>query len=184
MGAKRWGDAAERVATENGILVKTHQEYTITDDADLEEIDTDLLMQGSIVYNITEGKLAVWDGESSWVDTNGEEHGGDSMGKVKLIEIGEEQGGHLVFAKGYDEDGYAIPYTFEEMLELYNQGVSLMGTYYSGSSPVVNIDVDAGSSLYFFANVCWIETVDDNPVLHIDNDGVGLDENGYWWEQG
>ena len=67
MGVKRWGDAAERVETENGILIKTHQEYTITDVADLEEIDTDLLMQGSIVYDISTGKMSVWDGEN-WVE--------------------------------------------------------------------------------------------------------------------
>lgn len=67
MGAKRWGDAAERVETEDGILIKTHQEYTITDADDLEEIDTDLLMQGSIVYDISTGKMHVWDGEN-WVE--------------------------------------------------------------------------------------------------------------------
>lgn len=67
MGAKRWGDAAERVETEDGILVKTHQEYTVTDDADLEEIDTDLLMQGSIAFDISTGKMHVWDG-TQWVE--------------------------------------------------------------------------------------------------------------------
>lgn len=67
MGAKRWGDAVERVETEDGILVKTHQEYTITDDVDLAEIGTDLLMQGSIVYDISTGKMSVWDGEN-WVE--------------------------------------------------------------------------------------------------------------------
>lgn len=75
MGAVKW-NGAERTETDDGIIIKTHREFTGTSWDDLMEIPTDTCLQGSAFYNITVGKAAFWDGSENWVETDGTEHSG------------------------------------------------------------------------------------------------------------
>lgn len=75
MGAVKW-NGAERTETDDGIIIKTHREFTGTSWDDLLEIPVDTCLQGSAFYNITAGKAAFWDGSENWVETDGTEHSG------------------------------------------------------------------------------------------------------------
>lgn len=76
MTAVIWGDGVEVTSSENGAVAKTHQEFTINNWDELYDIDVSTCLQGSVVLNIPESKLAVWDGESTWYETDGTEHSG------------------------------------------------------------------------------------------------------------
>lgn len=66
MAVKRW-DATETTEV-NGVIYQVgHQEFTVKETSEIEDIDTNFCLQGSIVLDISTGKMSVWDGES-WVE--------------------------------------------------------------------------------------------------------------------
>ena len=67
MAVVTWNDHIE-VVEEGGVTYsKTHEEFTVAATSEIETIPTQTLLQGSIVYDISTGKMSVWDGES-WVE--------------------------------------------------------------------------------------------------------------------
>ena len=62
-----WNDHIE-VVTEGGVTyAKAHEEFTVSATAEIADIPTQTLLQGSIVLDISTGKMSVWDG-SAWVE--------------------------------------------------------------------------------------------------------------------
>lgn len=62
-----WNDHIE-VVTEGGVTyAMAHEEFTVSDTTEIADIPTQTLMQGSIVYDISTGKMHIWDG-SNWVE--------------------------------------------------------------------------------------------------------------------
>ena len=67
MAVKSWNDHIE-VVTEGGVTyAMAHEEFTVSDTTEIATIPTQTLLQGSIVYDISTGKMSVWDGEN-WVE--------------------------------------------------------------------------------------------------------------------
>lgn len=67
MAVVTWNDHIE-VVEEGGVTYsKTHEEFTVSATAEIATIPTQTLLQGSIVYDISTGKMSVWDG-SAWVE--------------------------------------------------------------------------------------------------------------------
>ena len=67
MAVVPWNDHIE-VVTDGGVTyAKAHEEFTVSATAEIADIPTQTLMQGSIVYDISTGKMSVWDGEN-WVE--------------------------------------------------------------------------------------------------------------------
>ena len=67
MAVKSWDDHVELVE-EGGVMVaKSHKEFTVKETAEISDIDTTYCLQGSIVLDISTGKMSVWDGEN-WVE--------------------------------------------------------------------------------------------------------------------
>ena len=67
MAVVPWNDHIE-VVTEGGVTyAKAHEEFTVSATAEIADIPTQTLMQGSIVYDIYTGKMHVWDG-TAWVE--------------------------------------------------------------------------------------------------------------------
>lgn len=66
MSAVNWNKI--KIVTEND---ETHsysrEEYTVSATAEIADIDTTYLLQGSIVLDISTGKMSIWDG-SAWVE--------------------------------------------------------------------------------------------------------------------
>lgn len=74
MAVKSWDDHVELVE-EGGVMVaKSHKEFTVVSWDELAGIDVNCCLQGSIVYNISDGKIAVWDGTSEWIEPDGTVH--------------------------------------------------------------------------------------------------------------
>ena len=54
--------------TEGGVTyAKAHEEFTVSNTSEIADIPTQTLLQGSIVLDISTGKMSVWDG-SQWVE--------------------------------------------------------------------------------------------------------------------
>jgi len=67
MAVKSWDDHVELVE-EGGVMVaKSHKEFTVQTTAEIADINTAHCLQGSIVLDISTGKMHVWDG-SQWVE--------------------------------------------------------------------------------------------------------------------
>lgn len=67
MAVKSWNDHIE-VVTEGGVTyAKAHEEFTVSATAEIADIPTQTLLQGSIVLDISTGKMHVWDG-TNWVE--------------------------------------------------------------------------------------------------------------------
>lgn len=66
MAVKRW-DATETTEVNGVIYQVAHQEFTVKETSEIEDIDTNFCLQGSIVYDISTGKMHVWDG-TAWVE--------------------------------------------------------------------------------------------------------------------
>ena len=67
MAVVTWNDHIE-VVEEGGVTyAKTHEEFTVSSTAEIATIPTQTLLQGSIVYDISTGKMHIWDG-SAWVE--------------------------------------------------------------------------------------------------------------------
>lgn len=67
MAVKSWDDHVELVE-EGGVMVaKSHKEFTVQATAEIADINTAHCLQGSIVLDISTGKLSVWDG-TAWVE--------------------------------------------------------------------------------------------------------------------
>ena len=67
MAVKSWDDHVELVE-EGGVMgAKSHKEFTVQTTVEIADIDTTYCLQGSIVLDISTGKMSVWDGEN-WVE--------------------------------------------------------------------------------------------------------------------
>ena len=67
MAVVTWNDHIE-VVEEGGVTYsKTHEEFTVAATSEIATIPTQTLLQGSIVYDISTGKMSVWDG-TAWVE--------------------------------------------------------------------------------------------------------------------
>ena len=67
MAVVPWNDHIE-VVTDGGVTyAKAHEEFTVSATAEIADIPTQTLLQGSIVLDISTGKMSVWDGEN-WVE--------------------------------------------------------------------------------------------------------------------
>lgn len=76
-----WNDHIE-VVTEGGVTyAKAHEEFTVSATAEIADIDTTCLMQGSLVLDISTGKISIWDG-SQWVEVTS---GGGGSGMSTLM---------------------------------------------------------------------------------------------------
>ena len=49
------------------MVAKSHKEFTVQTTAEIADIDTTYCLQGSIVLDISTGKMSVWDG-TQWVE--------------------------------------------------------------------------------------------------------------------
>lgn len=67
MAVVTWNDHIE-IVEDNGVTyTKSHEEFTAQNTADIATIPTQTLLQGSIVLDISTGKMHVWDG-SAWIE--------------------------------------------------------------------------------------------------------------------
>lgn len=67
MSVVPWNDHIE-IVTDNGVTyAKAHEEFTVSDTSEIADIPTQTLLQGSIVLDISTGKMSVWDG-TAWVE--------------------------------------------------------------------------------------------------------------------
>lgn len=67
MAVVPWNDHIE-VVTEGGVTyAKAHEEFTVASTAEIATIPTQTLLQGSLVLDISTGKISIWDG-SAWVE--------------------------------------------------------------------------------------------------------------------
>ena len=67
MSVVPWNDHIE-IVTDNGVTyAKAHEEFTVAETSEIADIPTQTLLQGSIVLDISTGKMSVWDG-TAWVE--------------------------------------------------------------------------------------------------------------------
>lgn len=67
MAVKSWNDHIEVVTVGGVTYAKAHEEFTVSATAEIADIPTQTLLQGSIVLDISTGKMHVWDG-TNWVE--------------------------------------------------------------------------------------------------------------------
>lgn len=67
MAVVNWNEELKSVVNGSTAYVVSRQEYTVAQTSEIADIDTTYLMQGSIVLDISTGKMHVWDGEN-WVE--------------------------------------------------------------------------------------------------------------------
>lgn len=67
MAVVNWNEELKSVVNGNTAYVMSRQEYTVSATAEIADIDTTYLLQGSIVLDISTGKMSIWDG-SAWVE--------------------------------------------------------------------------------------------------------------------
>lgn len=67
MAVVTWNDHIEVVEEGDVTYSKTHEEFTVAATSEIADIPTQTLLQGSIVLDISTGKMHVWDG-SAWVE--------------------------------------------------------------------------------------------------------------------
>lgn len=67
MAVVTWNDHIEIVESGGETKAKVHEEFTVSDTSEIADIPTQTLLQGSIVLDISTGKMHVWDGEN-WVE--------------------------------------------------------------------------------------------------------------------
>ena len=78
MAVVNWNEELKSVVNGSTAYVVSRQEYTVAQTSEIDDIDTTYLMQGSIVLDISTGKMHIWDG-TAWVEvTNGGGGGGMS----------------------------------------------------------------------------------------------------------
>ena len=67
MAVKSWNDDID-VVEEGGVtFAKCREEFTVSATAEIADIPTQTILQGSIVLDISTGKMHIWDG-SAWVE--------------------------------------------------------------------------------------------------------------------
>ena len=67
MAVVTWNDHVELVTQGGVTYAKTHEEFTVSATSEIADIPTQTLLHGSIVLDISTGKMSVWDGEN-WVE--------------------------------------------------------------------------------------------------------------------
>lgn len=67
MAVVNWNEELKSVVNGSTAYVVSRQEFTVSQTSEIADIDTTYLMQGSIVLDISTGKMSVWDG-TQWVE--------------------------------------------------------------------------------------------------------------------
>lgn len=67
MAVVNWNQDFEVTDVNGAKHAVTREEFTVADTSEIADIPTQTLLQGSIVLDISTGKMHVWDGEN-WVE--------------------------------------------------------------------------------------------------------------------